>query len=111
MITVYHTPKSLFSDAQFLFSAEKQVAFAEKHFSKYRKAAEVNTTDLDHAYELTNTITKAWDRNQLVKATGHSLRSTSVGDVMKLGDDYYVVASIGFEKIDAEKITVEVLAN
>ena len=66
------------------------------------KVAEVATTDLNTAYRLTNTIDNYWWENDRVSPCfeGEGCRSTSVGDVMKLGtDEYFVVASCGFEPL------------
>lgn len=62
--------------------------------------AEVDTDNLDVAYTLTNSIDEYWWDNDGVDAIVTHTRSTSCGDVMNVGDDWYIVASVGFEKID-----------
>lgn len=59
-------------------------------------------SDLDIAYEMTNTIHKPWWQNSAVTkhGTARGYRSTSVGDVLKVGDARYVVASMGFQLIE-----------
>ena len=113
MITVYHTTRELFTDAQFIFDEKELAEFAEKHFPQYLRTATVHTDSLDMAYEKTNTIHCNWTENNEVSATGKSLRSTSVGDIMYNHDtkEYHVVAMFGFNKLDRENLTVEVLAN
>jgi hypothetical protein len=79
-------------------SEEKQKAFAVTHFSKYHHVADVQTTDLEDAFHLTNSIENHWSTNQGVKH--HELsRSSSVGDVFQLGEKFYVVCSFGFAEI------------
>lgn len=57
---------------------------------------------LERAYRLTNTIEQSWWNNVNVwrSFAGEGCRSTSVGDVIQLDDDYYVVAMVGFAKVD-----------
>lgn len=65
----------------------------------YHRVAAVEADDLEKAYELTNNIDRPWPENEGVEAIGGRFRSTSVGDLMLMGEDFYVVAGIGFEKI------------
>jgi len=57
---------------------------------------------LDQVYELTNSIYKYWWENeQVIKIfTKEGCRSTSVGDIIKIDDDFWRVASFGFDKIE-----------
>ena len=83
-------------------------AFANEQINKgqYQQVAIVDTTDLDVAYELTNSIECAWTQagNSKVAVTGdHRKRSTDVGDVLIVSEgeihNRYVVASCGFAKL------------
>jgi hypothetical protein len=68
--------------------------------TKYTKVAEVETTDMDEAFRLTNHITHNWTENQGVTSLkGREVRSTSVGDIIEHDGRFYVVASVGFEEI------------
>lgn len=65
--------------------------------TKYVLVAEVDTTDLERAYELTNHIDKDWTLNREVRAFVPSCRSTSVGDMIVTPDDEaYLVLPVGF---------------
>ena len=63
------------------------------------KVAEVDINDLETAFELTNNIDHPWTMNERVTPLKNNPRSTSVGDVMKIDDHYYLVAAIGFTEI------------
>ena len=63
--------------------------------------------ELEHAFRQTNSAEYEWygPQRQTAVVTPHfksgegALRSTSVGDVMRLGDKWYVVGSSGFEEL------------
>jgi len=68
----------------------------------YTKVAEVETDDLDRAYELTNHIDRAWFTNPGVRAfDAPRLRSTSVGDVLVRAGAAYRCADAGWTLIPA----------
>ena len=63
----------------------------------YDEVAEVETSNLDLAYELTNHIDQSWPDNTGVTAFRENPKSTSVGDVLAHPDGkVYLVASMGF---------------
>ena len=68
--------------------------------------ANVNTEDLNVAYELTNSIYCHWSNNELdwihseVKNNIDVSRSTSVGDYMHTDDGWYLVDSVGFTRLE-----------
>lgn len=68
----------------------------------YKKVAEVNTTNLDSAYELTNNIDTSWDQNFGVTPVKIGNRSTSVGDLLLSDSELYVVDRMGFTKLPSE---------
>lgn len=70
-----------------------------------RLAAEVATSDLDKAFELTNHIDHNWTENPNVTVInkGKLVRSTSVGDVLIYGDKCCVVESEGFRELSKEE--------
>lgn len=70
-----------------------------------RLVAEVASSDLDKAYELTNHINHSWTQNPGVTVInrGEVVRSTSVGDVMIDGDKCCVVESVGFRELSKEE--------
>jgi hypothetical protein len=59
---------------------------------------------LDQVWELTNTKHKDkpwWENQQVIKIfTKKGCRSTSVGDIIKIDDDYWKVAPVGFDKLN-----------
>lgn len=67
----------------------------------YTIVAEVNTDDLEDAYERTNTINRLWWFNTGVTKMfkGEGCRSTSMGDLMFRNGKTYVVAAFGFEEV------------
>jgi len=98
MITVYHVPRRLFHDVPH-FDDQKLISFVNENKTKYILVAKVQTTDLEKAFELTNSIDRHWSENDQVVAFGEQLRSTSVGDIMFDGTDTYIVATCGFKKL------------
>jgi len=57
---------------------------------------------LDVVYEKTNTLHQEWWKNEGVLAvfTEQGCRSTSVRDIIKIGDAFWRVASFGFDKLE-----------
>jgi len=57
---------------------------------------------LDVVYEKTNTLHQEWWKNEgvLPVFTEQGCRSTSVRDIIKIGDDFWRVASFGFNKLE-----------
>ena len=84
-------------------------------FVKVPEDAETLTDKLEYAYKWTNNIHGSWslkignDANPNVTVVGDisdgmGLRSTSMGDQMLVGNKKYVVAMMGFETLEGEKI-------
>jgi hypothetical protein len=80
----------------------EQVGVAWK-LGEYHVAATVFTDSLDWAFHQTNNISHVWNLNEDVEAHTDITKSTSVGDLMFDGEDWFVVAPIGFTKINLEK--------
>ena len=61
---------------------------------------------LEIAFSKTNTITQSWMRNEGVEYIGSSLqcRSTSVGDMVLIGNVRYVCKMSGWETLDGEVV-------
>lgn len=99
MITVYHLDYSKLSDEEQLHvrifpdSAAMNRLF---ELGKYTKVAEVDSDNLELAFELTNHIDRSWTENKNVKSLVDNPRSTSVGDMMELDGRRYMVDSVGF---------------
>ncbi len=67
----------------------------------YVKVAVVQGENLDEVFRLTNTIDYDWQENEHVTPArpGQPERSTSVGDVIVLGDQAWMVDSAGFSEV------------
>ena len=63
------------------------------------KVAEVDTNDLEKAFELTNHITSDWTQNEGVTPHVSRPRSTSAGDIMEKDGEQFLVAACGYKKI------------
>ena len=99
MVTIYHNTN--FIDFRYMFGTpeEMKAGIAALKPEELVKVAEVETDDLDVAYRQTNHIDTAWYENADVVAYNRDARSTSVGDVLELNGERYVVAVAGFLKI------------
>lgn len=82
------------------------INFPENH--ELIAAVETKNIDeraLDEAYRLTQNINHSWPLNHEieVKIAGRNrFRSTHIGDVLVMGNDAYVCAPIGWEKVTAQ---------
>ncbi len=67
----------------------------------YVKVAEVQAENLNEVFRLTNTIEQDWQQNPQVTPAqpGTPQRSTSVGDVIVLGEHAWIVDHMGFVEI------------
>jgi hypothetical protein len=101
MITVYHNTNFI-QYALHTYTTEQSKKILMN--AKLLKAANVDTNDLTHAYACTNSISDHWSKNHSVTTTSRSSRSTSVGDVMRSSDGYYVVESFGYRKLSDEEV-------
>lgn len=69
----------------------------------YNKVADIETKDLNEAYELSNSINSPWLFNNKVKSDLLVCRSTSVGDVIEDNDgNFFMVDMIGFKELKPE---------
>ena len=93
MITVYHNPQF----TELFFSRKNNLR--KEYFCKSEKVAEVDTDNLDVAYEKTNHIDSLWFSNKEVIVFKKS-RSTSVGDFLEKDGELYIVEMVGFQKIN-----------
>ena len=77
---------------------------APKFPEEFTHVADVELPDLndaqDVAYRLTNHIDTDWRENEEVTALSDKARSTSVGDVIQVGNEFFMVGMMGFEKIE-----------
>ena len=111
-ITVRHLTREDFRDMGCIFDDDKRLAYAREVLknNNYERVADMNlggssSTILEDAYRLTNSIDTAWYENvDLLVAEGFQdgCRSTSVGDIVQLAGESYMVAGCGFRHIDME---------
>lgn len=114
MIRVYHTAirPDIPSDRRFRISAlfvlpdapECETIWRGDHPNlHYQLVAEIEGTDLEKAFELTNSIDHYWGVNKGLKVCGNQrYRSTSVGDVVQDTDTgtVYMVTGVGFQALN-----------
>lgn len=106
MMKVYHTKDwSLNSDFHFAGSEELCPQWKDGYKpipANYQLVGEVETDDKERAYMLTNHIdTEWWNNDGVKKVIAKEVRSTSMGDLLEdENGQLWVVASIGFEKIE-----------
>lgn len=118
MIRVYHLNRpadgedmNAFYDIVMSLDKTKLTVNAAQAFTlgSYTKVAEVETDDLEVAWELTNNLASSWSRDPhasvtvttplpVVDGKTWGLRSSMVGDVMIKDGIGYVAASFGFEE-------------
>lgn len=63
----------------------------------YDVAFEVNTDDLNKAFEWTN----LWNNQPAVDVIGDRNHSSSVGDVFELNGEFFLCAAFGFEQLSS----------
>jgi hypothetical protein len=83
--------------ALFLLSEFKPVAAVSVHCGTDENAC-------DQAFELTNHIDKPyWENPDVAMLTMRNQRSTSVGDLIRVEKQYYLVAPVGFTKVNVQE--------
>ena len=90
--------------------AKREVGFRAKNFTSdmlkyYSEVAQVFTDDLEEAFALTN----LWDDESKVNRLA-KMSSTSVGDIFRLRERFYIVDTFGFTELrlfDDEVATLE----
>ena len=70
--------------------------FKPEMIEYYSEAYRVDTDDLDQAYEWTN----LWNNQAAVDCMGDRNYSTSVGDIMRCNERFYIVDMFGFTEIN-----------
>lgn len=98
MITVYHQQRKNEDSRLWDPMFDEGAAPWPDH---YKKVAEVETDDLEHAWQQTNHIDRSWTDNEDVKAEPGPHRSSMVGDVFVAGDKRFMVMGTGFEELQS----------
>lgn len=115
-IEIYHLntdiiKENLTEEMQELYFAAtgfaEQAAIKELlNLSMYRKVAEIRTDDLEQAYKLSNSIDYYWGENAEVTLLNEKNKSSSVGDIFVQDNKGYVVATMGFNELSQEELTL-----
>lgn len=73
---------------------DKKLFDLDKHIDNYEHTATIDTNDLDEAFEIGNI-------GPIGKIERFSLKfhSLSVGDILELNKEKYIIASFGFDKL------------
>jgi len=79
--------------------------FRTEDLQYYTKTMQVDTDDLEEAFELTN----LWNNESRVTRIGDAQSSTSVGDIFGKDGRYYMVDSFGFQELRLFNDEVEIL--
>ena len=95
-ITVFHIDRCMFGrvftdvDARSCWQA-----------GLYEKVAVIECTGKEHAYMLTQNLDGPWYKNEEVEAPQKPMRSTSVGDLICVpGEGYLLCKSVGWQHVD-----------
>lgn len=92
-------------EATFSRPADREVIERSLDSGLYEMVAEVHCDGPENAYHLTQNIDSSWADSGRVTvhqeyAPERGLRSSMVGDIFFEGDDAFVCAAVGFEKLD-----------
>jgi hypothetical protein len=113
-VTVRHLDDKDYREMSCIFDEDKRVAFAKEVIknNNYIRVADLELGGplggiLNEAYFLTNSVDTSWyktDREDIIVAEGFEggCRSTSIGDIIQVAGETYMVASVGFKHIDME---------
>lgn len=107
-IEVYQRKQLADRDLSFAFDyarGEKLVELVKANTESYEEVAVVFADNLEYAYRMTNSIDERWYESDdidivVAECAKYGCRSTSIGDFLKVNDDYYVVDSCGFTKFE-----------
>ena len=93
-----------------LIETKRKLMFGSKGFTPdmlqyFTPVYEVYTDDLEAAFEITN----LWNKPEMVDVIGDRGHSSSVGDIFRKGDRFFMVDSFGFEELRLFNDEVEML--
>lgn len=94
--------------ADITVGGNKQLSAAQAAYTEgfYKLVATLDSDDLEDGFRLTNSIARPWQENEYLapgvnfKAHAYRARSTTVGDIIEKDGEYFLVASIGFNRLD-----------
>ena len=69
---------------------------AAANFSNYELVAQIATDDLTEAFSLMN----LWNKEDRILRIGEKQSSMSVGDILELNGEFFVVENCGFKKLE-----------
>ena len=108
--TIRHLPNKEFREMSNIFDEEKRLAYATKCLENnlYERVADAVlggslTEILNEAFEITNSVVGPWYENtdlMVPSELREGCRSTSVGDIIQIAGESYMVAGCGFTYIE-----------
>ena len=76
-------------------SFDDEITWKPEWFEFYEKVADVDATDLEETFHLTN----LWHKPELIHKV-KEMHSVSVGDILLKDGEYHMVAGCGFQQIE-----------
>jgi len=111
-VTVRHLDDKDFGNMCCKFDDTKRLEYAKEVLrnNNYKRVSDIVLSGslgaiLNEAYFLTNSVDFAWYENtdiDVKKRASKGCRSTSIGDIIQVAGESYMVASVGFKHIDLE---------
>lgn len=111
-ITVRHLNSEDRREMDDIYSDDKRLEYATKVFkdNRYERVADLvlggsSGAILNEAYFLTNSVERAWYENEDImvdEKAQEGCRSTSIGDIIQILGETYMVAGTGFKYIEVD---------
>lgn len=95
LVTVFHSMRPRFESELVPGDVFREVG----HINIPQESFKSDIIHLDELYANTQNISAGWPSHRTVTTHLAECRSTSVGDVMQVGEAFYVVADRGFDKL------------
>ena len=112
-ITIKHLDGEAFREMSSIYKEEERLEYARETLKSggYVCVADTVlggslTNVLNEAYYLTNSVDYAWYENEELLVSDevrNVCRSTSVGDIIEINGDNYMVAGVGFSYVELEE--------
>lgn len=107
MIKVFHAKQNIILALAGIVAGQEYVSVAKDHPAEYSYVAQVESTELEAARQLTTHVDKNWWDNDCVQSEESigmtcNARSTAPGDVLVQDSEAFVVTVAGFEKLPQE---------
>ena len=109
-VTVRHMNDEDFRNISCMFNREEIIQYTKTAFknNRYERVADLVlegklSNILEEAFRLTNSITFPWYQNADIQTNlkyNDGYRSTSIGDIIQVNGESYIVMPMGFEHIE-----------